>query len=143
MLLPAAVPKCLTSMRSPFAPARVSALLRQDLVDAGERVQRARGSLLPVQCSYGLFRFFDSVHNASSYRSAGRFRAKGTVQKFPDGPDIILRFQHRGEVPAGDIGDPRLVHQADKVLLHLAGEKVLIGQDEKDFPLKRREIHRR
>lgn len=42
MLLPAAVPKCLTSMRSPFAPARVSALLRQDLVDAGERVQRAR-----------------------------------------------------------------------------------------------------
>ena len=32
------------------------------------------------------------------------------------------------------------MHELDEILLHVPGEEVLIGQDEQDFPFKRRKI---
>ena len=43
-------------------------------------------------------------------------------------------------MPAGNIGDLRIVHQFDQILLHFPGEEILIGQNQKDLPLKRRKI---
>lgn len=43
-------------------------------------------------------------------------------------------------MPAGNIGDLRIVHQFDQILLHFSGEEILIGQNQKDLPRKRRKI---
>ena len=40
-------------------------------------------------------------------------------------------------MPARNIGNLRIVHQPDKILLHFSRKEILIGQDEKDLPCKR------
>ena len=56
---------------------------------------------------------FPSPLFRSSDVSHKRFR-----QKFPDDTNIVLRFKHSGQVPVGDVGDLRVVHERDQVLLH-------------------------
>ena len=43
-------------------------------------------------------------------------------------------------MPAGDVDDLRVLHQFDEVLLHLAGEEVLIGQNQQNAAFQRPKI---